>query len=328
MKKRKTKQKRNSFFVPAVEDWCGKELFDIKEVRESFLSDILKIPRSEIAETEIINSAFWKRRRKDKQGIVDIRIRLNNDRIINIEIQVLHYDHWDKRQLFYLSKMYVENARRGEDYDTLPDCISIAILDFNLTDDEEYYHCYKLWDEKGKLFSNSISVYILELQKTLGRETEIDDWVRLFRAKSEEESPLLLHGQSHFASQNKEDKDMITTKNRGILEAIKELKTIGLSNILREEYEFRLKVKRDAHARDSYVRKEGIAIGKQQGISIGRAEGKAEAIVELLQLEWGPVPEEICQRVAAQRDLAVLSEWHKLAVQAGSLEEFQKNIVI
>lgn len=310
MKKRKTKQKRNPFFVPAVEDWCGKELFDIKEVRESFLSDILKIPRSEIKETEIINSAFWKRRRKDKQGIVDIRIRLNNDRIINIEIQVLHYDHWDKRQLFYLSKMYVENARRGEDYDTLPDCISIAILDFNLTDDEEYYHCYKLRDEKGKLFSNSISVYILELQKTLGRETEIDDWVRLFRAKSEEEL------------------DMITTKNRGILEAIKELKTIGLSNILREEYEFRLKVKRDAHARDSYVRKEGIAIGKQQGISIGRAEGKAEAIVELLQLKWGPVPEEICQRVSAQRDLAVLSEWNKLAVQAGSLEEFQKKIVI
>lgn len=296
MKKRKTKQKRNPFFVPAVEDWCGKELFDIKEVRESFLSDILKIPRSEIKETEIINSAFWKRRRKDKQGIVDIRIRLNNDRIINIEIQVLHYDHWDKRQLFYLSKMYVENARRGEDYDTLPDCISIAILDFNLTDDEEYYHCYKLRDEKGKLFSNSISVYILELQKTLGRETEIDDWVRLFRAKSEEEL------------------DMITTKNRGILEAIKELKTIGLSNILREEYEFRLKVKRDAHARDSYVRKEGIAIGR------------TEDILELLQLKWGPVPEEIVQRVSAQRDLAVLREWHKLAVQAGSLEEFQKNI--
>ena len=83
---------------------------------------------------------------------------------------------------------------------------------------------------------------------------------------------------------------------------------------MREEYEFRLKVKRDARARDSYVRKEGIAIGR------------TEAIVELLQLKWGPVPEEIVQHVSTQRDLAVLSEWHKLAVQAGSLEEFRKNI--
>ena len=62
--------RRQSFFIPATEDWCGKELFGIKEVRESFLSDILKIPRDSIKDTEIINSGLWKRRKKDKQGIV------------------------------------------------------------------------------------------------------------------------------------------------------------------------------------------------------------------------------------------------------------------
>lgn len=182
LKERKTKSKRaaqnqRAFFVPATEDWCGKELFENKEVREGFLSDMLKLPRSAVRDTEIINSSLWKRNRKEKQGIVDIRIRLNNDRLINIEIQVIRYDHWDKRQLYYLSKMYAENARRGEDYDNLPDCISIAILDFNLTDGEDYYHCYKLRDEKGRLFSSAMSIYILELEKSLGRETELDDWV-------------------------------------------------------------------------------------------------------------------------------------------------------
>ena len=309
MNQRKTKRKRKrrinrytkrgthdqSCFIPATEDWCGKELFSIKEVRESFLSDILKIPRDSIKDTEIINSSLWKRRKKDKQGIVDVRIRLNNDRIINIEIQVMHYDHWDKRQLFYLSKLYAENARRGEDYDNLPECISIAILDFNLTDEEEYYHCYKLRDENGRVFSNGISIYILELEKTLGKEKELDDWIRLFRAKSEE------------------DLNMITTQNRGILEAIKELKTIGLSNILREEYEFRLKVKRDAHARESYVRKQGIAIGK------------AEDILELLE-DLGSVPADIRQLVMEQRDLETLTLWHKLAAKAKSIEEFENQI--
>ena len=134
MKKKRKKEKRGNF-IPATEDWCGKELFENKEVREGFLSDILKIPRSAIKETRIVNASLWKRERKEKQGIVDTRILLNDDRVINIEIQVLRHDHWDKRQLFYLSKMYTENARRGEDYDNLPDYISIAILDFNLTDD-------------------------------------------------------------------------------------------------------------------------------------------------------------------------------------------------
>ena len=252
--------RRQSFFIPATEDWCGKELFGIKEVRESFLSDILKIPRDSIKDTEIINSGLWKRRKRDKQGIVDVRIRLNNDRIINIEIQVMHYDH-----------------------------------------------CYKLRDENGRVFSNGISIYILELEKTLGKEKELDDWVRLFRAKSEE------------------DLDMITTKNRGILEAIKELKTIGLSNILREEYEFRLKVKRDAHARESYVRKQGIAIGKEEGIAIGKEEGiaigKAEAVLELLEV-LGSVPADIRQLVKEQRDLETLTLWHKFAAKAKSIEEF------
>ena len=156
--KKKRKNEKRGIFIPATEDWCGKELFENKEVREGFLSDILKIPRSEIKATQIVNANLWKRARKEKQGIVDIRILLNNDRIINIEIQVLRHDHWDKRQLFYLSKMYTEHARRGEDYDNLPDCISIAILDFKLTEDEEYYHCYKLRDEQGKLFSDALTI--------------------------------------------------------------------------------------------------------------------------------------------------------------------------
>lgn len=106
---------------------------------------------------------------------------------------------------------------------------------------------------------------------------------------------------------------MITTKNKGILAAIKELKTIGLTNILREEYEYRLKVKRDTRARESYVRKEGIAIGK--------AEGKAEDILELLE-ELGIAPEEIEQKIRSEMNLELLTKWHKLAAKAGSMEEF------
>ncbi len=297
--KNKSKKVQGDGFIPAAEDWCGKELFENREVREGFLSDMLGIPRSAIKDTQVINSSLWKRTRKEKQGIVDIRIILNNDKVISIEIQVLRRDHWDKRQLFYLSKMYAENARRGEDYDELPDCISIAILDFNLTEDEEYFHCYKFRDENGKVFSEAMTVYILELKKKLGRDKVMDDWIRVFRAKREEEL------------------DMIKTKNRGILEAIRELKEIGPINIMRDEHEYNLKVKRDARARESYVRKEGIAIGK--------AEGKAEYILELLE-NLGTVPESLREVIVNEKDIETLDRWFKLATKAESIEEFAVSI--
>ena len=98
---------------------------------------------------------------------------------------------------------------------------------------------------------------------------------------------------------------------------MKELKTIGLTNVLKEEYESRLKAKRDARARESYVRKEGIAIGK--------AEGKAEAILELLK-ELGAVPEDIVRTIMNERDPVVLSRWLKLASKVNSVREFVNQI--
>ena len=57
---------------------------------------------------------------------------------------------------------------------------------------------------------------------------------------------------------------MIQTKNMGILEAIKEIKVMSLSKRMRLHYEARMKEIRDKHAREEYVRDEGIAIGKQE----------------------------------------------------------------
>lgn len=62
---------------------------------------------------------------------------------------------------------------------------------------------------------------------------------------------------------------MIRTKNPGILEAIREVKTMSLSKRLWMLYEARLKEKRDANAREEYVRNEGIQIGVSQGITQG-----------------------------------------------------------
>lgn len=53
----------------------------------------------------------WKRYRMQKQGILDVLVELNNKTKINIEMQTTFVNCWDRRNLFYLSKMYTEDLR-------------------------------------------------------------------------------------------------------------------------------------------------------------------------------------------------------------------------
>ena len=44
-----------------------------------------------------------------KQGILDILAVMNDNTKINIELQVKTVPDWDKRQIFYLAKLYVSD---------------------------------------------------------------------------------------------------------------------------------------------------------------------------------------------------------------------------
>lgn len=55
----------------------------------------------------------------------------------------------------------------------------------------------------------------------------------------------------------------------------------------------------------------------------GKAEGKAEAILELLE-DAGFIPEELEKRIRGQKNLETLKNWHKLASKASTIEEFER----
>lgn len=231
-----------------------KEMFRNETVRRYFVSDILKIPQEEIRSVRLRDPFLRKMFHRQKQGILDVKIELNDSQKINIELQVKVIRYWDKRQLFYLSKLYTEDFSAGEDYERLKRCVSISILDFNLTDRSRYHSVYRLRDEDGYEFTDALEVHVIELKKTLTGEGAVDDWIRFFNAKTEE------------------DLKMIRTKNPGILEAIRILRRMSMSNPLRLWHEEHLKEIRDRRAREAYVREEGKAEGK--------TEGKAEGVIE------------------------------------------------
>ena len=276
-----------------------KQLFLNEEVRRYFISDALGIPVEEIRSVRLANTFLWKQFRWQKQGILDVLLELNGDSRVNIELQIKMLAYWDKRSIFYVSKLFSENMRVGQDYTKLKRCVCISILGFNLDENPKYHRIYRLRDEDGEEYSDLIEIQVIELNKLLNGQSRMDNWIRLFNAKTKEELDML----------------EAKTKNRGILEAIKEVRVMSLGQRWKMMYDARMKLIRDQHARDDYVRNEGRAEG--------RAEGKIENILQLLQ-ETGSAPEDLRTRIRTERDPETLDRWLLIAARAESIESFRE----
>ena len=280
-----------TFILPKSDD-CFKELFRNEDVRKYFISDVTGIPLKDIKSIKLANPFLWKSYKRQKLGILDVFLELNNHTKINIEIQLKHLKNWDKRQLFYLSKIYSVDIKDGEDYDKLKPCISIAILDFDLSDRPEYHNIYKLRDKNGNIFSDMFEVHTIELKKPLIGNEPINDWIRFFNAESEE------------------DFNMIKTKNPGILKAMEKVRNFSLNPHLRLRYEAYLKDRRDQHAIEAYIRDEGMEQGRMLGIEQGRVQGIEQGIEQSIDIF---IRVSIRDRKSADTIIADLMEYYSLS---------------
>ena len=287
------------YFISLKNDYAFRELFTHENIRKQFISDVLGIRMEHIKSVRLTTPFLWKRYRMQKLGIMDLAldIKLSEEAKAGIEMQVRVQKNWTKRTLFYLAKMYTDDLKMGQDYGKLRKCISISILDFNLVDSDKYHTIYRLRDENGKDLTDLFEVHIIELGKTLNGTKAVDDWVRLFNAESEE------------------DLKMIKSKSAGIIEAIKELRTMSLGKTLRYMYEEHLKSVRDRRAEDEYV------------WDLGKANGKAEDILQLLK-DLGDVSAELSEKIMGEKDLDTLNRWLKTAAKAESLQQFEESMEI
>lgn len=244
-------------FISLKEDIAFKEFFANEEVLKQFIHEVLGIQKEKIRKVKIVSPFLRRSLKREKLGILDILVELNDDTKIDLEMQVEIQKFWHQRNLYYLSKMYTDDVKSGEDYTELRKCITVSILDFNLTDDPQCHSVYSLRDERGRQFSELFEVHIIELKKIPPEGDPLREWVRLFHAKSEEDLCRL-------------EKESDRMQN-----AISVLRSMNLYQNWKWLHEYKLKYKRDQHAREAYVRDEGVEIGKEIGRQEGRQEGES-----------------------------------------------------
>ena len=271
---KKQKQEQKFLMLPSV-DFCFQELMEDKEILRGFCGAILRVPPEEIEEIELLPKQLRKKHKEEKYGILDVHIRLNNGERMNIEMQSTSYDYWQERSLFYLSKMYTEQIKQGEDYESLKKCIHVGILNFNLFRHDRYYSRFHIWEDTSReMYTDKFEIHILELTKLAQYEypqTELLRWAQFFGAKSREEM------------------QMLAEQDKYIDKAYRRLEEMSADEQKRWEYEMRQKAIRDHRHMLASGRREGLREGRREGLregekigeQRGKSEGKREKAMEM-----------------------------------------------
>ncbi len=249
-------------------DFAFKEIMTDETTRIGFLSAILKLDPNSITETHLLNTNLRKEHDEEKQGILDVRISMNDNTEIDIEIQLTELKVWADRSLFYLAKMYTEQIQKGQAYDVFKKCISINILNFTLfPKDTEFYSCFRILEEtRHTLYTDKMEFHVLELPKLPKELTE--------------DSNRILLWAKFINAERKEDFEMLAKKDVYIDHAYQQLQRISQDKEKRLEYEAREKAIRDYNQ----MIQEAEQRGEQRGIECGMERGMECGIERICKL--------------------------------------------
>ena len=257
-----TKQKRK---VYRLNDFFFKNLMG-DEKRSNLTLRFLNLILNRTVENAFKSIQFLKTEQdpltKDgKLSILDVKASVDDKTFVNIELQVSRQNYIVERSMFYISRIFSEQAVKGYDYDELKPVIGINLLDFKLFEKLSNWHNMASFTVKGieKPITDCITMHFLELPKLkfsdVKKAKRLEAWGAYFSGVSDEKvlevlcmnEPLLKEALSY--EQAFTNNDEMYRKYQQREDAIRE-----------ETTKIRLGEKR----------------GEKRGIIIGREQGKKE----------------------------------------------------
>lgn len=244
--------KKNTF-VSLKNDYAFTQIMKQPKILKGFLSSILGIQPENIGQIQIKDRHLSKDLLEGKLSILDLYAIVEDIGKINIEMQIFPYSYWDRRVFSYLSKVYTQNLKSGQTYDSCTKSVHISILGFNQFTDTDYFYSsfHMREDQRHTLYSDQWEIHVIELKKlylsTVKRKhKDLYKWACLFSADREEER-------------------MMVEKDPYIEEAIKKLEQLERDPERLDEYLFRQKNLSDYATQMKFSREKGKEEGKLEG---------------------------------------------------------------
>lgn len=217
------------------------------------LSALLKIKLEDIRNVVITNPIQEGDVIDDKTMILDVKLIMNSNKVINIEMQVRNLGDWPERSLGYLSRAF-DQLNHGEDYLDVKETIHIGILDFTPTGFPEklYSEYFMMEKENHHIYSRKFSIRMLQLNQ-------------LGNLEDEEKMPEVYHWAQLFKATTWEEVFMVAEKNEAIKEGIVTLKQLTEDEKEQQRIEGRLRYESEISAATHYGEKLGREEGNKEG---------------------------------------------------------------
>ena len=244
-----------------------------KQVLKALIAALLHLKKESIHDVAITNPIELGAAISDKDFILDIRVNLNNEQLIDLEMEMSNEYNWSERSISYAARSF-DQLNSGEEYKEVLPVHSIGFLNFTLFEDQpEFFATYELRNKKtGHLYSSKFSIHVLDLTRidlatAEDQNYEIDRWAKLFKSKTWEELR------------------MIAKNNPDLLQASNDLYTVNADEIIRQQARARADAEFWERNKNAKIKQLEDTIIEQDNTIAENQKLLAEKDAELLRLQ-------------------------------------------
>lgn len=278
----KLNQKNEQKKLPLTSDVVFKRVFSKEENKDLLQSLLESILGTKIKSIEIKNPEMSPDLSDVKAGTLDLKVAVNEDTIIDVEMQVGNEGNIDDRETRYLVAMSNDQLKQGELYTQVRKLITISILKFNFYKRNSFLNIAHMkfegskpemyvdmgYNREEELLTDKLEMITIELPKFQKQnpsiENELNQWLWLILGEEEKIK-------------------MAVKKNKKIKKAVEIVDTMSMDPKEWELYRSRQMAILNYNISMQNSRKQGEEIGKE----IGKKEEKIEIAKKMLELGDG-----------------------------------------
>lgn len=263
--------------LKVTNDYIFKKIF-AKKGNESILKDLLNsILQIKIKSIEVIADANLERQlESNKLGILDLKAKVDEETIVNIEIQIINRYNMIERTLFYWSGLYYNVLQKGADYKEIKKVIAINILDYNEFDEGPYHEIARLRREYlYKILTDKIEIYFIQIPKFKKQrkdmKTKLDMWMDFISQIDEKEVKNAMSKNKEIKKAQEEYEYLTGDEEERRIAFLREKAIRDENSIFDAGKDIGFKSGEEHGIKKGKT--EGIEIGREQGIEIGKEQG-------------------------------------------------------
>ena len=240
-----------------------------EDMLKELLEEIIKIKIKEIEVQKEVELS--KMKKEEKYGKLDLRVIINKNAIVIIEIQMENNCDMEKRAMYYASKIVGSSLCIGETYDKIKDIYVISILNYEMTRLNKYCSDTVTVENEYRNYEmiKGIKYYFIELPKFRKQiqvlETKLEQWL------------------AFIDYENKEMVKVAIEKNELVKKAQKDYEYLTGDAATRRLQELREKAILDENSAYATGKKRGIKEGEVRGEARGKRQEKIKIAIEMMK---------------------------------------------